>query len=104
MQAYDTVFGDEPAQREARFDDADRKFRIILSDGTSATGHMEGEIADGTVSVAWWLRGEDAAWQPWAQHLHQDRRLTPCAVRRRLGGVELEAVRSHEETGRPGAR
>jgi hypothetical protein len=24
--------------------------------------------ADGTISVAWWLRGEDGHWQPWMRN------------------------------------
>ena len=101
VQAYDTVFGDEPAQRGVNYwfyDGGAGKFRIIFFSNngnfSDEGNRYEGEIADGkltfhgparfqyeldadgrirlnadgTVSVAWWLRGEGAAWQPWMRN------------------------------------
>ena len=98
VQTYETVFGDEPAQKGANywFYDAEAKrFRIIFfsnngpytEEGNRYHGEVTGDKLtfegparfqyelgddgrievnpDGTVSVAWWLRGEDGEWQPW---------------------------------------
>jgi hypothetical protein len=98
VQAYDTVFGDEPAQRGVNYwyyDAEAGRFRIIFFSNngnfTENGNRYEGEIADGkltfqgparfqyelddngriklnadgTVSVAWWLRGKEGEWSPW---------------------------------------
>jgi hypothetical protein len=98
VQAYNTVFGDDPAQKGVNywyFDAAAGRFRIIFFSNngnfTEDGNRYEGEIADGkltfqgparfqyeldddgkvklnadgTVSVEWWLRGEDGEWRPW---------------------------------------
>jgi hypothetical protein len=100
-QTYDTVFGDEPAQKGVNYwyyDPEAEKFRIIFfSNNGNFTEHgnrYEGEAAggkltfqgparfqheldadgsiklnaDGTVTVAWWLRGEDGEWHPWMRN------------------------------------
>jgi hypothetical protein len=101
VQTYDTVFGDEPAQKGVNywFYDAEAgRFRIIFFSNNgnfSEEGNRyEGEIADdkltfqgparfeyeldddgrikvdadGTITVTWWLRGEDADWHPWMRN------------------------------------
>jgi hypothetical protein len=101
VQAYDTVFGDEPAQKGVNYwyyDPEAGRFRIIFFSNngnfTEAGNRYEGEVAggrltfegparfqyeldedgtikvnaDGTISVTWWLRGEDAVWHPWMRN------------------------------------
>ena len=98
VSTYETVFGNEPAQRGVNYwgyDDEAKRFRIIFfsnngpftEDGNRYAGVASGDAltfegparfqyvldadgriktnADGTVSVAWWLRDENGEWQPW---------------------------------------
>jgi hypothetical protein len=101
VSTYETIFGNEPAQRGVNhwFCDTDAKrFRIIFFsnngpfteegnryEGTVADSKLtfvgparfqyelddEGKIranADGTISVAWWLRDENGEWKPWMEN------------------------------------
>lgn len=98
VQEYETVFGDEPAQRGVNYwwyDSDSQGFRIIFfsnngpftEEGNRYQGKVaEGELTfvgparfqykldddgkitinpDGNVSIAWWIRDENGAWQPW---------------------------------------
>jgi hypothetical protein len=97
VQEYETVFGDEPAQRGVNYwwyDSDSHRFRIFFSNNgpfTEEGNRYQGEVAegkltfvgparfqyelddggkvkinpDGTVSVAWWTRDENGAWQSW---------------------------------------
>jgi Protein of unknown function (DUF1579) len=104
VQAYETTFGDEPAQRGVNYwyyDSETGKFQIIFfsnngpftEEGNRYEGKVanneltfvgparfqyeldaEGKIktnADGTSSVAWWLRDEKVEWQPWMDLTHK---------------------------------
>lgn len=95
---YDSVFGDEPAQRGVTYwgyDAEAERFRIVFFSnngpfteegnryvGVVADGTLtfegparfryelddDGKIktdADGTISVAWWLRDRHGEWSPW---------------------------------------
>lgn len=101
VQTYDTVFGDEPAQRGVNYwyhDAAAGTLGIIFFSnngpfteagnrylGEAADGRLtfqgparfqyeldvQGRIrlnGDGTVSVAWWLRGQDGDWRTWMRN------------------------------------
>jgi hypothetical protein len=101
VQTYDTVFGDEPAQKGVSYwyhDAGAGRFRIIFFSNNGAFtedgNRYEGEVADGgltfqgparfqyeldgdgrikanadgTISVSWWLRGEDGDWRPWMRN------------------------------------
>jgi hypothetical protein len=101
VQTYETVFGDEPAQKGVNYwsYDADaHKFRIIFFSNngpfTEQGNRYQGEVADGqlafegparfeyrlddagrimvspddTIAVAWWLRNDTGAWQPWMKN------------------------------------
>jgi len=101
VQTYETVFGDEPAQKGVNYwgyDSQASRFRIIFFsnngpfaedgnryEGEVANGRLtfqgparfqyelddEGRIranADGTISVAWWLRDENGEWVPWMEN------------------------------------
>ena len=101
VQTYDTVFGDEPAQRGVNYwyhDAAAGRLGIIFFSNngpfTEAGNRYLGEAADGrltfqgparfqyelddqgrvrlngdgTVSVAWWLRGQDGDWRTWMRN------------------------------------
>ena len=112
VQTYETVFGDQPAQKGINYwyydSDAER-FRIIFfsnngpfsEDGNRYQGEVAGRTlafdgparfqyeldetgrikrnADGTVSVAWWLRDETGNWRPWMNNTftRADRRGRP---------------------------
>ena len=98
VQEYETVFGDEPAQKGINYwwyDSGDHRFRIIFfsnngpftEEGNRYQGKVSGDRltlvgparfeyrldddgaiatnADGSVSVEWWVRDGDGAWQPW---------------------------------------
>jgi hypothetical protein len=101
VQTYDTVFGDEPAQRGVNYwyhdAGAGRLGIIFFSNngpyteegnryrGEAADGRLtfqgparfqyelddQGRVKlnpDGTVTVAWWLRGQDGDWRPWMRN------------------------------------
>jgi Protein of unknown function (DUF1579) len=98
VSTYETVFGDEPAQRGVNYwgyDSQARRFRIIFfsnngpftDEGNRYEGKVDGDkltfegparyqydlddegriraYADGTISVAWWLRDDTGVWRPW---------------------------------------
>lgn len=98
VQEYETVFGEEPAQRGVNYwwyDSDSQRFQIIFFSNngpfTEEGNRYQGKVAegkltfvgparfqyeldhegkvkinpDGTVSVAWWIRDESGAWQPW---------------------------------------
>lgn len=98
VQEYETVFGDEPAQKGINYwwyDSGDHRFRIIFfsnngsftEEGNRYEGKLSGDHltfvgparfeyrlddrgliganADGTVSVAWWIRDDSGEWQSW---------------------------------------
>jgi hypothetical protein len=101
VSTYETVFGDEPAQKGINYwgyDAQAKKFRIIFFSNngpfTEDGNRYEGELADGkltfegparfqyeldddgtikmnangTISVAWWLRDGNGDWAPWMRN------------------------------------
>jgi hypothetical protein len=42
------------------------RFQYELDDGGKVKVN-----ADGTISVAWWLRDENGDWAPWTRNVHQ---------------------------------
>jgi hypothetical protein len=98
VSTYETVFGNEPAQRGVNYwgyDSGAKSFHVLFfsnngpftEEGNRYEGRVdggkltfegparyqydldeEGKVkanADGTISVAWWLRDESGNWKPW---------------------------------------
>jgi Protein of unknown function (DUF1579) len=101
VSSYETVFGDEPAQKGVNYwgyDSEAEEFAMIFfsnngpftEEGNRYRGKVAGRTltfegparfqyelddkgrirvdADGTVSVAWWLRDEGGEWRPWMRN------------------------------------
>jgi predicted enzyme related to lactoylglutathione lyase len=98
VSSYETVFGDEPAQKGVNYwsyDSATERFRIVFFSNngpfTEEGNNYDGELTfegparfryeldddgailvnpDGTITVTWWLRDETGEWQPWMNNTY----------------------------------